>query len=576
MAEAKKLCPDLIAQHVATWREGDDKWAYRDDAAANIVTDKVSLDPYRLESRKILALIKDALPSSLQKVEKASIDEVFLDLSAQVHEVLLERYPEVLKRPPPYNDPTEQLPMPPVSALDWKADALVDLEDEGQESADPDWDDVALLAASDIVRKVRERVRNDLGYTCSAGVAGNKLLSKLGSAFKKPNRQTVIRGRAVDAFLAGFKITKMRNLGGKLGEQVISTFGSAEVTDLLLVPPDQMTLKLGHETGLWVYNTVRGIDTSPVNSRTQIKSMLSAKSFRPAINSVDQAIKWLRIFTADIYTRLLEEGVLENKRRPRSINLHHRRGGQTHSRQGPIPGGNTVTQEGLFDLANDLLRQIVAEGSNVWPCENLSLSVGGFEDGVKGNMGIGAFLVKGQEAVTINAASASVNTRSATPDPPPLSKPEQGSKKRRIDDGTGIHRFFPKRPSVQDDGLPDQSREPSVPPIGREDADGGSAAATSDSSDVTGAPAGELVCSRCGHALPEDNPEEVQSHADWHMAKDLEEEERGAAALAERRTSQVAVLPRSSAPSRGRGASSSRRGRGGRKLEHGQSKLNFG
>lgn len=26
VAEAKKLCPNLINQHVATWREGDDKW----------------------------------------------------------------------------------------------------------------------------------------------------------------------------------------------------------------------------------------------------------------------------------------------------------------------------------------------------------------------------------------------------------------------------------------------------------------------------------------------------------------------------------------------------------------------
>ena len=24
--EAKKLCPNIINQHVATWREGDDKW----------------------------------------------------------------------------------------------------------------------------------------------------------------------------------------------------------------------------------------------------------------------------------------------------------------------------------------------------------------------------------------------------------------------------------------------------------------------------------------------------------------------------------------------------------------------
>src|SRR5687768_13500009 len=76
VTEAKKLCPELIAQHVATWREGDDKWAYRDDAAANIAKDKVSLDPYRLQSRRILALVKESLPADKQKVEKASIDEV--------------------------------------------------------------------------------------------------------------------------------------------------------------------------------------------------------------------------------------------------------------------------------------------------------------------------------------------------------------------------------------------------------------------------------------------------------------------------------------------------------------------
>lgn len=39
-------------------------------------TDKVSLDPYRLESRKILSVVKESLPAALQKVEKASIDEV--------------------------------------------------------------------------------------------------------------------------------------------------------------------------------------------------------------------------------------------------------------------------------------------------------------------------------------------------------------------------------------------------------------------------------------------------------------------------------------------------------------------
>lgn len=162
-------------QHVATWKEGDEKWAYHQDAFAHIGTHKVSLDPYRLESRRILACIKDVLPAApIQKVEKASIDEVFLDLSAQIHTLLLERFPE-LRGPPPYDDPTEFLPRPPTTALDWTTDALVDLDGTESEDDDPDWDDIAISIGSEIVREVRAAIRERLKYTCSAGIARNKV-----------------------------------------------------------------------------------------------------------------------------------------------------------------------------------------------------------------------------------------------------------------------------------------------------------------------------------------------------------------------------------------------------------------
>ncbi|KAG6029262.1 hypothetical protein E4U41_000440 [Claviceps citrina] len=549
VAEAKKLCPALKAQHVATWREGDDKWAYRDDAAANIATDKVSLDPYRLESRKILAVIKDSLPRNLQKVEKASIDEVFLDLSAHVHAVLLERFPE-LSNPPPYDDPTEKLPLPSIAALDWKADALVDLDEE-QEIQDPDWDDVAILIGSEIVRSVRAQVREKLGYTCSAGIASNKTISKLGSGYKKPNSQTVVRSRAVHTFLADFKVTKIRNLGGKLGDQVVSTFNTDLVKDLLAVSSDRMRASLGEETGLWLHNTIRGIDVSEVNPRTQIKSMLSAKSFRPSINTEEQAVKWLRIFVGDIFSRLVEEGVLDNKRRPRSISLHHRRGGQTRSRQGPIPTGKAIKEDLLFHLAKELLGQIVSEGS-VWPCENLSLSVGGFEEGVKGNMSIGAFLVKGDEGTS---------PRSRSPDRRLSESGERSYKRTRTKCG-GIQRFLSReseaigKETCASAVIPEASCPcPATASTVRQD-DQGRASST------TG-----LSCPRCDITF--DDPQDVQSHQDWHMAKDLYEEERVGEAPPVRRP--VAFH---NASQKGLGPGSKRPREG--KLERGQQKLNFG
>lgn len=578
VADAKKACPSLIAQHVATWREGDDKWAYRADAAENIATDKVSLDPYRLESRKILALVKDHLPADLQRVEKASVDEVFLDLSAHVHAVLRERFTE-LRQPPPYNDPSEPLPLPSVAALDWQADALVDLDEE-RESADPDWDDVAMLLGSEIVRGLRAKVKEELGYTCSAGVAGSKLVSKLGSAYKKPNRQTVVRNRAVGIFLSEFKLTKLRMLGGKLGEQVVSVFGTELVKELLPVPLEQLKGKLGEETGVWLYNTIRGIDTSEVNPRTQIKSMLSAKSFRPYINTQDQGVKWLRIFVGDIYNRLVEEGVLENKRRPKTIHLSARHATQTRSRQIPIPQGKQIDETMLMGLARDLFSQILSEG-NIWPCTNLSLTVGGFEDGIKNNMGIGGFLVKGDAALSLKATADHV--ASAPP------SPERPHKRARADEA-GIQRFFARG---QTEKTPMSGADATLAQDPRHGDEGGSTEddtsnqksyadgnADAGGDAMRGQPReprtyAALVCSRCDASFA--MPEALQSHMDWHMAKDIQDEERGKPAFAERSRNAISMRGNSS---RGSTSTSSRRGRGGGsssgKLEHGQSKLKFG
>ncbi|KAG6008815.1 hypothetical protein E4U21_003844 [Claviceps maximensis] len=548
--EAKKLCPGLIAQHVATWREGDDKWAYRDDAAAHIATDKVSLDPYRSESRKILAVVKNSLPRDLQKIEKASIDEVFLDLSAHVHAVLLERFPE-LSAPPPYDDPTEKLPLPSIAALDWQADALVDLEEE-QESQDPDWDDVAILIGSEIVRSVRAKIREQLGYTCSAGIASNKMISKLGSGFKKPNSQTVVRSRAVQVFLADFKVTKIRNLGGKLGDQVISTFKTDIVEELLAVSSDRMRASLGEETGLWLHNTIRGIDVSEVNSRTQIKSMLSAKSFRPSINTEEQAVKWLRIFVGDIFSRLVEEGVLDNKRRPRSINLHHRHAGQTRSRQGPIPTGKAINEDFLFQSAKELLGQIVSEG-NVWPCANLSLSVGGFEDGVKGNMGIDAFLVKNDEGTY---------TRSRSPDGRLVESEERSNKKSR-NKRSGIQRFLSRESDENSEG------KYAGAAIAETSCPNPMIGSTAQVEDQPRRSISEFSCPRCDITF--DEAQDLQSHQDWHMAKDLHEQERVGQTPVQR-VQRPAASHNSN--SRGSGPGSKRHREG--KLERGQKKLNFG
>ena len=552
VTEAKTKCPEIVVQHVATWREGDAKWAYREDAAKHIQTDKVSLDPYRLESRKSLALLKEYLPAPpIQMVEKASIDEVFLDLSAQIHQILLERFPEL--KYAPYDDPTENLPLPPSTALDWQADALIDLDSAETEDDDPDWDDVVMNIGSEIVRGVRQEIREKLKYTCSAGIARNKMMAKLGAGYKKPNQQTIVRNRAVQHFLSGFKFTKIRNLGGKLGDQVVETFGTDEVTELLKIPIEQLKSKLGDDTGTWLHGVIRGEDHSEVNSRTQIKSMLSAKSFRPSINTTEQANRWLRIFVADIYSRLVEEGVVENKRRPKTITLHHRQGGQTKSKQIPIPQGKKIDETTLFELSKTLLGQVILDG-RAWPCANLSLSVGGFEDGVAGNKGIDTFLLKGEEA---KAAMDIPRSNTATPELHP-------EKRRRLNnDGPNIARFFGKSESTgdtNDDVEEDMPEEPDVegqphtpPQLHQQDI-------------------ASYFCPACQKSIGESDRAE---HEDWHFAKALQAQDAPTVSAPTTSNSRPPG-PSTSTSKTKRGGGASTRGRGSKQPEKGQSRLAFG
>lgn len=568
--EAKKLCPGVVLQHVATFREGEGgRWAYRNDAFKNIGTDKVSLDPYRAESRKILQVMKEELarwnsaladeegggqvqmqPASL---EKASIDEVFIDLSPLVFGVLLQRYPEL--RDGCLGEDrsaslSQRLPCPPTTALKWNAeDCLVDLNENETEVDDTDWDDIVMLIGSEIIRSVRAAVWDQLSYTCSAGVARNKMMAKLGSGCNKPNKQTVVRNRAVQNFLGGFKFTKIRMLGGKLGDQVAGHFGTEQVSDLLNVSLEQFRSKLDDDTAKWLYGIIRGEDRSEVNPRTQIKSMLSAKSFRPSINSTEQAEKWLHIFAADIYGRLIEDGMLERHgRRPKTVSLHHRQAAQVRSRQIPIPGSKQIDEAMLFDLGNTLLRQVVGDGC-AWPCANLSLSIGGFEDGVIKNRAIDGFLLRGEQA----KANMGSSTREPNPDVDKMPG-EQSIKRRKIEEN-GITRFFTKTPTTE----PTNSKEP-----------GESLSENSSNMPATRehlpdeTPPGFYPCSICNQSVLED---EKAEHDDWHLAKELESQERQAARNTGPRTSTT----NTNANTRGRG------GRGGRvKTEKGQMRLNFG
>jgi DNA polymerase eta len=281
----------------------------------------------------------------------------------------------------------------------------------------------------------------------------------------------------------------------------------------------------------------------------------------------------------------VEEGVLENKMRPKTLNLHYRQGGETRSRQGPIPQGKKIDEMMLFDHAKTLMGQIILEG-RVWPCSNISLSAGGFEGGVSSNMSIGAFWVRGDEAKALNISSRESSMAEVGHERP--------GKRRRLEHSRGIPTFFVGAGSVDavekhdDDCSVQLPGEPLLAEGGQADLRASDKAALTlpheneatklqevnsvYSTGLTGPQQRkitEYICKRCSLSL--ESADALQSHQDWHFAKDLQDEDRGRPARPDK------PLPTTATTGNKKAAQNSNKKKTGRgKSEKGQSKLAFG
>ncbi|WWC71597.1 uncharacterized protein I206_105555 [Kwoniella pini CBS 10737] len=415
--EARKMCPQLVVQHVATYRNGEAEAGYWGEV--DPLTHKVSLDPYRRESLKILAIFKEMVTKG--EIEKASIDEAFLDLTPMVIDKLLTDHPYLSTIP---DDAPEGLdsPLPPPPPINWSKAGNVfpingdteqasqennnngDREEERSDDGNDEetiirrhnnqdtWEDWALCIGAEIMKDTRDEIFRQLHYTCSAGIAHNKAMAKLCSAWKKPNNQTVLRAGATAAFLRDRDFTDIRTLGGKLGNAIATEYGAKTVGDMLLVPLEEMQNRFGEES-IWVYNILRGIDHTEVKGRVATKSMLASKNVRPNVRTPEQGHHWLSVLSGELNVRLREAREVAPGLWPKTLVLSHRQGiDPSRSRQTPFPFTRNLSTDYILKFARKLWEEATAPMKNGnMKLNNIALSFTGLERLEGGQQGIENF-----------------------------------------------------------------------------------------------------------------------------------------------------------------------------------------
>lgn len=102
---------------------------------------------------------------------------------------------------------------------------------EGEQAVQAWWDrpaqlwqtgELLLACGATAVADLRAAVAAELGYSCSAGIAHNKILAKLASGMHKPSQQTLIPAVAIPSLLKELPVPKLRQLGGKFGDELMT------------------------------------------------------------------------------------------------------------------------------------------------------------------------------------------------------------------------------------------------------------------------------------------------------------------------------------------------------------------
>ncbi|KAL0542559.1 hypothetical protein IC582_017627 [Cucumis melo] len=361
--EAKKVCPQIQLIQVPVAHGKADLKTYR-DAGSEVV---------RVLSKK-------------GRCERASIDEVYLDLTDAAEAMLVETPPESME------------------AIDVEAlkSHVLGLDQEEQSDSqecvrnwltklDSDYRDKLLACGTLIVAELRMQVLKETEFTCSAGIAHNKMLAKLASAMNKPAQQTVVPLSCVKGLLDSLPIKKMKQLGGKLGSSLESDLGVNTVGDLLKFPEQKLQERYGINTGTWLWNIARGISGEEVQCRLLPKSHGSGKSFPgpQALRTIASVQHWLTELSEELSERLSSD-LDQNRRMAHTLTFHASayRLSDSDSRKKfpskscPLRYGAAKIQEdalnlfkaGLRDYLGSYRANILGDSNNEWRITSLSVS----------------------------------------------------------------------------------------------------------------------------------------------------------------------------------------------------------
>jgi DNA polymerase-4 len=137
-----------------------------------------------------------------------------------------------------------------------------------------------------VAQRLKERIRETTRLSASAGVAPNKFLAKIASAWKKPDGLTVIAPGRVERFLQTLPVDALWGVGPVTAKRLHER-GIQRLVDVRTAEPGVLREVVG-SSAEWLRQLADGIDERPVVPDRIVKSSGSENTFATDLTDLNE------------------------------------------------------------------------------------------------------------------------------------------------------------------------------------------------------------------------------------------------------------------------------------------------
>ncbi|HEY7288226.1 MAG TPA: DNA polymerase IV [Vicinamibacterales bacterium] len=137
-----------------------------------------------------------------------------------------------------------------------------------------------------VAQRLKAEIRQATGLTASAGVAPNKFLAKIASAWKKPDGLTVIAPQRVEQFLQRLPVDALWGVG-PVTAQRLRDRGIQRLVDVRAADLAMLRAAVGSQAD-WLRRLADGVDDRPVEPHRATKSCGTENTFSEDLTDINE------------------------------------------------------------------------------------------------------------------------------------------------------------------------------------------------------------------------------------------------------------------------------------------------